>query len=428
MPIRVKNLNRRDSRDSLTSTDHLISIYSLESKDPSFEAYGAVDVNTQRPAIITTRPPATASSSKEAMSWSKNPWALCFPPQLQMNVQQIGEHLKVVPVNYKLTQTVTQVGATAIISNKSLRHRSDANGNTGNSKSHINGHSSSSNNQHKGNAEGSYGYEYEHKEDIAGNIYALPLEQSLALPFSDDDDSVTSWSSQNAVKFKKKRKPKGANHGHTTESSALMDPAICPREQQRGGKPDHPLESKEADGAPAEQRTPQDSTSKDASALFQEKREESEAEPSLILEPRVLSRQMDEAKKDEHLELQGDMAPTKPLVPETHSSTALSTRPKKSVRFTSPVVTSQYFRPRTLPEDISLLFFDEYELELLEEDRETTSRDQFEMIAQELSENRLRISIAYQNRWRDHQRRRNSTSSSASCGSTLQVAASASDA
>jgi hypothetical protein len=425
MPIRVKPLNRRDSRDSLTSTDNLISVYSLESKDASFEAYASVEMSTQQQGTLTTGPPETEPISNEATAWSKSPWALCFPPQLQMNVQQISEHLKVQPANYKLTQSATLL-ATASTSNKSPQHKSDTHCNTTNTKRHSKGKSSSRQDQNNASIEGSYGYEFEHKEDVKGNIYALPLEQSAVVAFS-DDDSVTSWSSQNAVKFKKKRKSKLANHGPTAASSAFVDPGICAWEHPWGGNPDQYLESKETDVAPAEHRAPKDSSSKEAATLFQEKRDESEGEPPLMMEPQVRPRGVDELQEDEYTELQTSNKPSDPVA-NSSTTGATSVISKKSVRFTHPVVTSQHFRPRTRPEEVSLLFFDEDELDLLEEDRETTSRDQFEMIAQELSENRLRISIAYQNRWRDHQRRRSSSSSSASSGSTIQVAASASDA
>ena len=98
---------------------------------------------------------------------------------------------------------------------------------------------------------------------------------------------------------------------------------------------------------------------------------------------------------------------------------------QKSVTFSNPLVSSMQYRPKTRPEDVHLLFFDEAELELLEEDRESTPRDQFEMIAQELSENRLRISIAYQNRWREKKACTGSSSVASAIG--VQVVTSASD-
>ena len=362
---------------------------------------------------------ASAPTSTEFTPLSNNPWVLCFPPQVQMNVQKISDRLKVEPSNFKTTQLMAQVVTTHVPSNGSFQLAANASSNadavSNNTKRPVKSRSNGRQGQRHASAEGSWGYELEHTEDVDGNIYALPLEQSAAIAYS-DDDSVTSWSSQNAVKFNKKLKPKVADHGLTPANSALVDPAAQSRDHKWGSKLSFRMGPLETDGNPEEDRASRNSSSKDESLIFQEDRDEIEAGTTLIVEPQSRQIQLDET--DEDAELYNAMKSALQVVPAALNvpSTPTSTRFKKSVRFTDPLVTCQYFRPKTRPEEVSLLFFDERELELLEDDRETTSRDQFEMIAQELSENRLRISIAYQNRWRYHQKRRNSSSLTTSEG------------
>eukprot|EP00529_Nitzschia_sp_RCC80_P023163 CAMPEP_0113489458 /NCGR_PEP_ID=MMETSP0014_2-20120614/26539_1 /TAXON_ID=2857 /ORGANISM="Nitzschia sp." /LENGTH=472 /DNA_ID=CAMNT_0000383195 /DNA_START=11 /DNA_END=1429 /DNA_ORIENTATION=+ /assembly_acc=CAM_ASM_000159 len=52
---------------------------------------------------------------------------------------------------------------------------------------------------------------------------------------------------------------------------------------------------------------------------------------------------------------------------------------KKSVKFSSNLITSTYYRPKTLPEEIENLYWDEDELDRWEEDRVNTSPDRIEV-------------------------------------------------
>ena len=52
---------------------------------------------------------------------------------------------------------------------------------------------------------------------------------------------------------------------------------------------------------------------------------------------------------------------------------------KRRVQFSRPLVSSLHYRPKTAPEDIELLYFQEDELQDWEDDRETTPSERFEV-------------------------------------------------
>ncbi|CAB9504806.1 expressed unknown protein [Seminavis robusta] len=415
----------------------------------SLQRGGTSSTNVKRNANA-----ATGGNTSTGSSWVKGPWGVCFPPQLHVNVQQLTDRLKLEPApklsnnnknrNTSPTSVSSSNSSPSTTSSTTTKHKNKS---SRHHHHHQNQHQQNEQHQCVSNNHSERGYEFEHKEDTEGNIYVMPLEQAAAFAFS-DDDSEASWSSQNAVKFNKKLKPKVADHGLSAcaskEARTLADPAAYEWEHAWGTKPSDSSTGSREDTA--EHRAPSSKdnnhNSNGRSAWHSEKRDESEQpvpSPSAVLsnESQMWSLNLDMTDQDEYSELQPTSG-TKSIKSTSGSTLAVATtrseslntqqshigKQRKSVRFTEPLVTCQYFRPKTRPEDVSLLYFDEDELELLEEDRENTSRDQFEMIAQELSENRLRISIAYQNRWRDHQRRRSGHSSAAA---TTSVSASSSN-
>lgn len=67
----------------------------------------------------------------------------------------------------------------------------------------------------------------------------------------------------------------------------------------------------------------------------------------------------------------------------------------KKVRFAEPLVTQLQFRPRTLRDEISQLFFQEDELEEFELDRETTLQDRFECVVVESAPTHYHVAVKH---------------------------------
>jgi hypothetical protein len=270
------------------------------------------------------------------------------------------------------------------------------------------------------------------EEPTWSSIFVIPLDAPQPdVAFAPSDDSSSGfWTSQKAVKFNKKPRPKADGFSvkecsfhdncSTGKSSKTKTRSVCSSEYGQKslagpgmtGEKNQSLSSfPQTTSLDEERRSPSGSPSpsfSEADLSSWEKRDEIEAEFC------------DGAFHEEPFRVYPNIGSSVMLDQSSEGAESDTIRMhKKSVRFSKPLVTAINYRPKTLPAEVSLLFFDEDELEILEEDRETTSRDQFEMIAQELSENRLRISIAYQNRWRE---KRTQTSSS-----DLQVVTSTSD-
>lgn len=415
MPIRVAKpadgegsrfLIRGNSRESLNSTDNLVAAYSLESLDPSYDA--------------------AAAAATEFIMENKSPWAVCFPPRLQANMEHMMSNKLMLEDGSKKIAMGQHTRAHANMHNKPYptskqkgRHRSK--------NRHI-------------NSGPSFGSEGTHETK-----YFLQIEQSDNMHFA-DDDSACSWASQNAVKFNKKLRPKSAADAHRVKEARAAssrsriseeDLALVDRWSNRAEMPmdslclDHSYSIRSI-----KKLTDPIPEAMESNSLLSDKRDDEldslQAKIGILTtqvrhEEDVSKDDVDEAGGSANAEVScNEMQQTLALPLKSSLFGTTKHHIKKSVRFTKPLVTSQYFRPKTRPEDVSMLYFDEDELEILEEDRETTSRDQFEMIAQELSENRLRISIAYQNRWRGN-RRSSSSQSAASSAASMSVVMSSSD-
>lgn len=545
MPVRVKttdksaprSLARLESRESLSSRDNLIAVYSLESRDASLDNTGAFVLGREEPQY--TKKTTVPSSSPSASSASY--WGVCFPPKVneQLKLDQQKRILDV--VGAKLNTAAANDTSSCLVA-------------SGREKSK---HSSSSMPSSPLSACGAS--VYESQKDNEGNNYIMPLEQASPLPaaFSDDSGSSASWTSQNAVKFHKKIRKQKSNTANILEHNGsictgnTISPGTTALPTRRTVSPltslSATVEPSSADYDPSasslnlsifpnnavpiwnwaihtsdsleESQDPQDDS------ISGEDRAPKHSPPTLLIQSRrvrpqeqrqqvedhadrltqeihdhiysntnaigtnLLKRNVGSRKKNsvfdqEELEVfrkemhqlvcssskvstpsphttisppTGAIATTTTPVgvcsnesnaSATHGSedirdcSSLVTSPpsmhqkplavqspplpkQRSVTFSNPLVSSMQYRPKTRPEDVHLLFFDEAELELLEEDRESTPRDQFEMIAQELSENRLRISIAYQNRWRE--KKSCSGSSNSASGIGAQVVTSATD-
>lgn len=406
MPIRVKPaegqatrfLIRRD--ESLNSTDNLVAAYSLESLDPSYDA-----------------------AATEFIMENKSPWAVCFPPRLQANMERM--------MSNKLDQLHLDDPSKKVAMGQHTRAQANMNSMVRQNGKQRGRRKSKNRHIHNGP---SFGSEGTHETK-----YFLQIEQTDNLHFA-DDDSACSWASQNAVKFNKKLRPKSAADAHRVKEARAAsgrkritdeDLALVDRWSNREEMPMDSLCLDNYSIRSIRKLTDTIPEAIESNSLLSEKRDDEVDTVEETITKQVRHEQ--DVSKDDADEVGGYAEVVKNEVVQVaarplKSSLFGTTKQycKKSVCFTKPLVTSQYFRPKTRPEDVSLLYFDEDELEILEEDRETTSRDQFEMIAQELSENRLRISIAYQNRWRGS-RRSSSLQSAASSAASMSVVMSSSD-
>ena len=105
----------------------------------------------------------------------------------------------------------------------------------------------------------------------------------------------------------------------------------------------------------------------------------------------------DSSSDNEIWELERELQSLKRL--STMSSPAVPVNTRQVVRFAHPLVTAVKQRPKTLPEEVSSLFFDQDELMILEEEREArVYEEQVECVAiSSGANNELSISVSFPN-------------------------------